>query len=109
LRRKQHRAEGESPACLDQGSHTYYDRYLDEDRESTTTETEEDDEEGASEDDSEDALEDEVPGGKTVEGQLEVISSYESDEGDDDETEYNSVRARPGDNTTGVTKQILVL
>jgi len=101
LRIKQHQAKGESPVYSDQASHSYSDRYLEEDQESTAAEAEDDDDE--------DASEDEAPGGvKTAEGQLEVISDYESDEGDDDETEYNGARVRPGDNTTGVTTQILV-
>ncbi|PWW79651.1 hypothetical protein C7212DRAFT_275966 [Tuber magnatum] len=101
LRIKQHQAKGESPVYSDQASHSYSDRYLDEDQESTAAEAEDDDDEDASE-------EDEAPGGvKTAEGQLEVISDYETDEGDD-ETEYNGARARPGDNTTGGTTQVLV-
>ena len=81
---------------------------MDEDQESAASEAEEDDDEDTSEDDSEDALEDGALGGKTSESQLEVISDYESDEGNDDETEYSSWRARPRDNTTGVSRQILV-
>ncbi|CAZ82037.1 unnamed protein product [Tuber melanosporum] len=102
LRIKQHQAKGESPVYSDQASQSYSDRYLDEDQESTAAEAEDDDDEDASEDD-------EAPGGaKAIKGQHEVISDYESDEGDDDETEYNSARARAGDNTTGVTTQVLV-
>ncbi|RPA99851.1 hypothetical protein L873DRAFT_1789312 [Choiromyces venosus 120613-1] len=101
LRIKQHQAKGESPVYSDQASHSYSDRYLDEDQESTAAEVEDDDEEDASEDD-------EAPGGvKTIEGQLEAISDYGSDEGED-ETEYTGARTRPGDNTTGVTTQVLV-
>lgn len=56
-----------------------------------------------------DPSDDESPGGfMTGEGQLENLLDYESDEGDDDETEYNSARACLGDNTIRVTRQILV-
>lgn len=88
----------EVPIYSDQHPHLYSGGYIDdEDEENNGVEIEEYDDDDDASDDTEGGLE----GDKAQVGpSIEVISDYESDEGDD-ESDYTT--AARGDNTTGVT------
>lgn len=95
---KQVSSKEEVPIYSDQHPHLYSGGYIDEeDEEDNGVEIEEYDEEDAASDDNEERLE----GDKLRIRPTEVISDYESDEGEDDESDYTA--AVKGDNTTGVT------
>lgn len=92
---KQASSKEEVPVYSDQHPHLYSGGYIDEeDEEDNGVEIEDDDD--ASGDDEERLEGDKIRVGAGA----EVISDYESDEGEDDESEYTATR---GDNTTGVT------
>lgn len=86
----------EVPVYSDQHPHLYSGGYIDEeDEEDNGVEIEDDDDDAS--DDGEERLE----GDKVrVRAGIEVISDYESDVGEDDESDFTAAR---GDNTTGVT------
>lgn len=92
---KQVSSKEEVPVYSDQHPHLYSGGYIDEeDEEDNGVEIEDDDDVSGDE-------EERLEGDKIrVGASTEVISDYESDEGEDDESEYTATR---GDNTTGVT------
>lgn len=94
---KQVSSKEEVPVYSDQHPHLYSGGYIDEeDEEDNGVEIEDDDDDDAS-DDNEERLE----GDKIrVRAGIEVVSDYESDVGEDDESDFTTAR---GDNTTGVT------
>lgn len=94
---KQVSSKEEVPVYSDQHPHLYSGGYIDEeDEEDNGVEIEDDDDDAS--DDGEERLE----GDKVrVRAGIEVISDYESDVGEDDESDFTA--AARGDNTTGVT------
>lgn len=93
---KQLSSKEEVPVYSDQHPHLYSGGYIDEeDEEDNGVEIEDDDDDAS--DDNEERLE----GDKLrVRAGIEVVSDYESDVGEDDESDFTTAR---GDNTTGVT------
>lgn len=82
------------------------DRYLDEYDENEGASLD-DDEDYVTEDDDEEELQADGKG-NGVSVRENIISDHESDEDEGDETDFTYARSRAGDNTTGVTTQVLV-
>ncbi|KAL7274061.1 B-type cyclin [Rhizina undulata] len=102
----------EAPAPSDQHSHQYSEGYLDEeDEDNNGVEIEEYDENEETEVDepSEDVAKPEIDRINDA-PEIEALSDYETDEGEDqeDETQYTTARSHfGGDNTTGVTLVVI--
>jgi len=97
---KHQESKEDDPVYSDQQPHLYDEDYVDDE---DAVEIEEYDDVSEAEDD-----EPRVDEKARFNADVEVVSDYEADSAEEDETDYATARSRQGDNTTGVTAQVLV-
>jgi len=93
----------DEPVYSDQQPHLFDEDYVDYEDENGA-EVDDDDDDATDGEDDEPRLDEKA----RFNADVEAVSDYEVDISDDDESDYATARSRAGDNTTGVTTQVLV-